>query len=117
MRLRHAQGVAAENSAVQYLQSQGCRILERNWHCKSGEIDVIALDGEVCVFVEVRMRRSERFGGAAMSITPAKQHKILLTAQYYLHLHQMHQNACRIDAILIDGNDHITWLKNILENR
>lgn len=115
MRLQHPSGQAAEELAAQFLQAQHCRIIERNWHCPRGEIDLIVLDGSVCVFVEVRMRRSEAFGGAASSITPAKLRKMHLTAQWYLQQRGQPEPVCRFDAVLIDGHGHIQWLKHILE--
>ena len=114
MRLQHPTGMAAEERAAQYLQAQGCRIVVRNWHCKSGEIDLVAWDGAVCVFVEVRMRSSEKFGGAAASITASKQRKLLLSAQTYLQAEHQTEPECRFDAVLINGEGHIEWLKNII---
>jgi len=55
---RKERGAAAEEAAARYLESQGCQVLERNWRCRTGEIDLIARDGEVLVFVEVRSRRT-----------------------------------------------------------
>ena len=115
MRLQHPSGQAAENQAAQFLLAQGCQILERNWHCRGGEIDLIVMDGQVCVFVEVRLRRSESFGGAAASITPSKLRKLALAAQTYLQTQAQPEPACRFDAVLIDGHGHIRWLKDILE--
>ena len=115
MRLQHPTGLAAEERAAQFLSQQGCRIVARNWHCKSGEIDLVAWDGAVCVFVEVRMRASEQFGGAAASITASKQRKLLLSAQTYLQAEHSGEPECRFDAVLINGEGHIEWLKNILE--
>lgn len=116
MRLSHPSGIKAEDAAADYLQAQRCRVLERNWHCRHGEIDLIVQDGQVCVFVEVRMRSSMAFGGAAASITNSKQRKLWLSAQTYLQTHYQTEPECRFDAILIDGNGQIQWLKNILEN-
>lgn len=115
MRLQHPSGRAAEDLAAEFLVAQGCQIIERNWHCRRGEIDLIVWDGSVCVFVEVRMRTSHAYGGAMASITTAKQRKLILSAQWYLHTRAQPELACRFDAVLIDGNGHIQWLKNILE--
>ena len=107
-----ARGEAAENLAAAYLQRQGLKLLARNYRCRFGEIDVIARDGATLVFVEVRMRSSERFGGAAASITAAKRRKLLRTARYYL-AGVARTPACRFDALLVTGKDHsIEWLKN-----
>ncbi len=114
MRLQHPAGLAAEEQAARFLMMQGCRIVVRNWHCKNGEIDLVVWDGEVCVFVEVRMRSSEQFGGASASITASKQRKLLLSAQTYLQSKHSSEPECRFDAVLINGEGHIEWLKNII---
>jgi putative endonuclease len=87
-------------------------LVTRNYRCRFGEIDVVARDGDTRVFVEVRMRSSARFGGAAASITSAKQKKLLRAARHYL-AGIARAPACRFDALLIDGTDNsIEWLKN-----
>ncbi len=77
-------GDAAEARALAWLQARGLRCLARNYRCRLGEIDLIMQDGDTVVFVEVRQRRSARFGGAAASITPAKQARLTLAAEHYL---------------------------------
>ena len=105
-------GEAAEALAAAYLQRAGLKLVERNYRCRFGEIDLIARDGPTLVFVEVRMRSSERFGGAAASITAAKQLKLLRAARHYLS-GTASAPPCRFDALLVNGNDHsIEWLKN-----
>jgi putative endonuclease len=105
-------GEAAENLAAAFLQRAGLTLIERNYRCRFGEIDVIAREGATLVFVEVRMRSSERFGGAAASITGVKQQKLLRTARHYL-AGIARAPQCRFDAMLINGNTHeIEWLKN-----
>lgn len=112
MRLNHPQGSAAEEAALSFLQAQGCQAVARNWHCPHGEIDLIVKHGKMLVFVEVRYRKSQAFGGAACSITPAKLGKLQRSAQAYLQQHP--SNApCRIDAVLIEGNRPPQWLQNI----
>jgi putative endonuclease len=106
-------GQAGEDAALAYLQQQGLALVMRNFRCKSGEIDLIMQDQGSLVFVEVRKRASGDFGGAAASITPAKQRRLLRTAQYYL-LRYRTQPACRFDVIAIDG-ERMTWLKNAIE--
>jgi putative endonuclease len=108
-------GKAAEELATIYLQKQGLTLLTSNYRCKYGEIDLVMRDGKSLVFVEVRLRSSARFGGAASSITQQKQRKIAITAESYL---QQHGNqACRFDAVLMDRSepDHIEWIKNAFE--
>lgn len=107
-----ARGRRGEDAAVIFLQQNGLSVIARNYHCRFGEIDIIAQDGDVLVFVEVRMRSSNNFGGAAASITAAKRGKLLRTARHYLSgLACM--PACRFDAVLIgDGGAPAEWLKD-----
>lgn len=103
-------GKEAENQAASFLQNQGLRLLERNYRCRMGEIDLIMEHGNTLVFVEVRLRRNGNFGGAAASITSHKQRKLIHAAQHYLQQHAK-QPACRFDALLLDGNK-IDWIKD-----
>jgi putative endonuclease len=105
-------GLRAEDIAATFLQQQGLTLVERNYRCRFGEIDLIARDGDVLVFVEVRMRTSRAFGGAAASITAAKRGKLLRTARHYL-AGIARAPACRFDAVLINGEDAAPeWLIN-----
>jgi putative endonuclease len=106
-------GAAAEDLAADYLIQHKLKIIERNYRCRHGEIDLIAKDGAALVFVEVRLRSPGNFGGAAASITPAKQQKILATARHYLSA-QSGLPPCRFDVLLLDGlsADKIEWIKN-----
>lgn len=106
-------GLAGETAAAIYLQQKGLTLIEKNYRTAFGEIDLIMQDGKTLVFVEVRLRKSQQFGGAAMSITHAKQQKLQRTAQHYLQLNG--DCECRFDAILMQSaNIHaIEWLKNI----
>ncbi len=105
-------GRHAEDHAALFLQRQGLKIIARNYRCRFGEIDLIARDGITLVFVEVRMRASDQFGGAAASITAGKRRKLLRTARHYL-AGATRTPACRFDALLVNGADHsVEWLKN-----
>lgn len=106
-------GVIAEKQAAQFLLDQGMVILETNWHCRFGEIDLIAQHGQTLVFVEVRQRRSARYGGAAASITPAKCARLLAASQHYLATLST-QPPCRFDAVLIEAG-RLSWLQNCIE--
>jgi len=103
-------GRRAEELAAAYLQQQGLALVERNYRCRYGEIDLIARDGATLVFVEVRMRSADRYGGAAGSITAAKRARLLRAARHYL-ARVRPAPACRFDALLVSG-DHasIEWL-------
>jgi putative endonuclease len=108
-------GSEAENIAANYLQQKGLKLLERNYQSRYGEIDLIMQAGTTMVFVEVRLRSTGNFGGAAMSITPSKQKKIIKTALAYL---QKHGNAdCRFDVILMTqaSEDGIEWIRNAFD--
>ncbi len=111
----NSKGQEAEEIAAKYLKAQGLKLITSNYRSRFGEIDLIMQDGESLVFIEVRLRKSKAFGGAEESITASKQHKIVITAEYYL---QQHGNqACRFDAILMNKADaqNITWIKNAIE--
>lgn len=107
-------GQGGEDQALAYLQAQGLALVARNFRCKSGEIDLIMRERQTLVFVEVRKRAKGRFGSAADSITPAKQRKLMLAAQFYL-LRFATAPACRFDVIAIDG-EQLSWIKNAIEN-
>lgn len=109
-------GQAAEDAAALYLEQQGLQLIERNFSCKTGEIDLILKDQDQLVFAEVRFRKNHLFGGAAASVTLTKQQKLHRTANYYLkHLHPL--PACRFDvlAMTLDTQQQIiceNWIKN-----
>lgn len=110
-------GAEAERIAAAHLQQCGLMLIERNYRCRFGEIDLIMADADALVFVEVRMRASHAYGGAGASITPAKQAKLIHTARHYLST-LGREPACRFDAVLITGmqrdenNYKIEWIQN-----
>ena len=87
----------------------------RNFRCRGGEIDLVCRDGATLVFVEVRLRSDPRFGGAAASVTVAKQGHIALAAQHYLAAHRLHDAPCRFDCVLIDGEAPPEWLRDAFQ--
>src|SRR5215210_249604 len=98
--------------AAEFLERQGLRVLERNYRCRLGEIDLVARDGDTTVFVEVRSRASGAFGGAAASITAKKRTKLLRAARFYLSGLRA-TPACRFDALLFEGDPpRIEWIRN-----
>ena len=110
-----ARGDDAEDLAGAFLQRAGLKLVARNYRCRFGEIDLIVRDGATLVFVEVRMRSNDRYGGAAASITRAKRTRLLRAARHYL-ANVARPPACRFDALLVHGKDHtIEWLKNAFE--
>ena len=107
-------GQQAEDLAARFLARRGLSILARNYRCRGGEIDLICHDGRSLVFVEVRLRRNLRFGGAAASITAAKRRRIVLAAQHYLNAKTDGSCDCRFDCVLLEqlSIDHIEWLRD-----
>ena len=105
-------GKDAEARAATFLESHGLHIVARNYRSRYGEIDLIARDGTTLVFVEVRARGSNTFGGAAASITAAKREKLTRTALHYL-ASLNRSPPCRFDAVLLGGNNSaIEWLRD-----
>jgi putative endonuclease len=108
-------GIDAEALAERYLTARGLALIERNHRSRFGEIDLIMSDGDVVIFVEVRLRRSSAYGGAAASIDYRKQRKLATTARHWLGRFPR-EPACRFDAVLLDGMDwsRIEWVRNIM---
>ena len=95
-------GRLAEEFASVLLQSKGYKILEHNFHSRFGEIDIIAMDGDILVFVEVKARWSQKFGGPEEAVTPWKISKIIKTADYYSLLHPNLSKKLRIDVVALE---------------
>lgn len=116
-----AVGDGAEALALQHLQQQGLRLVQRNYRvargprARGGEIDLVMRDRDgTLVFVEVRARAASGFGGAAASVSPAKQRSLVFAAQHYLQ-HLATLPPCRFDVIAVDGDPQgdggrIEWL-------
>jgi putative endonuclease len=102
---RSVLGDEGERAAARFLEGRGYRILERNYRTRHGEIDLIAEDGRVLVFVEVKVRFDDRFGGPAAAITRAKQARIARLARQYLAWRRVDDRPCRFDVVLIWGAD------------
>ncbi|SFU42978.1 YraN family protein [Pseudoduganella namucuonensis] len=106
-------GQSGEDEALDHLRLHGLSLVERNFRCKVGEIDLVMQDGDGLVFVEVRRRAGLSHGGAAASVTPAKQRRMLRAAQFYL-LRYRQPPRCRFDVVAIDG-PNLSWLRNVLD--
>lgn len=112
--LKHLLGKFAENRAEKLLVAAGLRILDRNYRCRQGEIDLVAQDGDTLVFVEVRSRSRQDYGSAAESITTAKQRRIIAAARQYLAaLPDM--PACRFDVVTLDQGNDPEWIRSAFE--
>ena len=106
-----------EEQAARYLEEQGLAILEHNYRCRFGEIDLIAQDGEYLVFVEVKYRSSRQSGSPLAAVDAAKQHVISRVAKnYLLTCRRSVDIPCRFDVVGFDG-DEITWVKNAFDYR
>jgi putative endonuclease len=109
-------GVQAEQRAARFLEAQGLKLLERNYRSRFGEIDLIMRDGDTLVFVEVRLRSHDGFGGAAASVDQRKQKRLIATAQQYLSTLSA-PPPCRFDAVLMSALQGTPpeWLRNAFE--
>lgn len=110
-------GAFGERVAGEYLEKRGYKILQQNYRCSVGEIDIVARDGESLVFVEVRTRSSRQFGTPEESITPTKQAKLIELAESYLQEHQISNETWRIDvvAVEVDRNNRVSRIE-LIEN-
>ncbi|MBK8183637.1 MAG: YraN family protein [Candidatus Competibacteraceae bacterium] len=114
---RVAQGTAAEDFALHYLEARGLTLVARNFRCRAGELDLILRDGEQLVFVEVRSRRSSQFGTPAESVTHSKQQRLLRAAAFYLQRQRL-DLPCRFDvvAILQPGDaPQVEWIQDAFQ--
>lgn len=116
---RKSTGNHAEGVAARYLASRGVNILERNVFSRGGEIDLVGVDGETLVFFEVRFRGGGSLAGAAESITPTKQKRLIRAASFYLHKHGLWNANSRIDVVAIAPGEirqyRIQWIKNAIQ--
>ncbi|MEI6314000.1 MAG: YraN family protein [Syntrophus sp. (in: bacteria)] len=98
---RISTGKMGEEIAAEHLVGVGYEILERNFRCPLGEMDIVARDHETLVFVEVRSRRTDNYGGPLESVGFAKQKKISRVAEYYLNRHGLQQVKARFDVVAV----------------
>lgn len=108
-------GQSAEARAEAFLKTHGLTLVARNWRCRFGEIDLVMQDGPILVFVEVRLRSRSDFGGAAASVTPAKQKKLLAAARQYLTTLKTFP-PCRFDVVALNGNAPPEWIRNAFDD-
>lgn len=98
-------GGEKETAAAEYLEKQGYCVLEKNFRCRQGEIDLIARDGNYLVFIEVKYRADGRSGEPEEAVNTAKQHTIRRVAEYYLYRRRFPESTpCRFDVVGIKGN-------------
>ena len=96
---RHQLGKEGEDEATKYIEKQGYQIIQRNFRCKQGEIDIIAKDNVEYVFIEVKTRQNKNYGMPCEAVNEKKQKHIWNAAKYYLHIHKLENKYIRFDVI------------------
>jgi len=111
-------GLYFEQQALNWLQQNGLKPVQQNFHCRSGEIDLIMLHQDTLCFIEVKYRKNNAFGGAAYSIPKSKQRKIIKAALTFIVSHKkFQQHNYRFDALFISPEDKLKdnafeWIQN-----
>ena len=113
MYIKQEIGRLGEDIAVNYLKQKGYKILDRNFECRQGEIDIIALDKEEIVFIEVKTRTSNRYGTPSEAVNKIKQKHMLQTIKYYLHIRNLNDEFVRIDVIEVYIRDNVYKVNHI----
>ena len=117
MNPRALQGKRGEDLACEYLAEQGLVLIERNYRCRTGELDLIMRDGSQVVFIEVRLRRSHRYGHPEETVTRTKQTRLIRAAAFYLQSRRI-DSPCRFDVIAIVRNPSggtLRWIKDAFQ--
>lgn len=109
-------GKLGENFAAEYLRKKGYKILQRNFHTKFGEIDIIALDGKTLVFIEVKTRWSKEFGYPEESVTPKKIRHLIKAAWYYKLMNPQTPELMRIDVVATEVEDRMVREVRLIRN-
>jgi putative endonuclease len=102
---RRALGAAGESAAARYLERRGCQIVEANVRCRMGEIDLVAIEAGVIVFVEVKGNRGRRYGAPEEMVTPTKQRRLTRLAGWYLQRRGWFGRPARFDVIAVDWEE------------
>jgi putative endonuclease len=113
-------GAFGEDMACSYLEKQGYKILKRNFNCRVGELDIVAMDGETLAFVEVKCRTGVNYGNPSEAVSFSKQGKIVKAALFFMTKYKLFDYMCRFDVIevLTDGakeDTRINLIKNAFE--
>ncbi len=113
---RAERGARAESQAAEWLKGKGLKLLERNVRSRFGEIDLVMEDGTTLVFVEVRYRSRDDYGGAVASVTPAKQARLQRAIGVYIASHpRAGARNLRADVVAISGQGNVEWIPNAFE--
>ena len=110
-------GRAGEEKAVQYLKAAGCEILDRNFRCRYGEIDIIALDHGVLCFVEVKTRSRTDYGMPCQAVDRRKERRIQRCAYTYIRQHGLQHYEIRMDIIEVLYRHRRFWVRRIIDGR
>ena len=117
---RPQEGRHWERVAESFLRQRGLKLLDRNYRCRLGELDLVMQHGGQLVFVEVRYRKSDRCGEGVETIGPAKQRRISSAAAHYLARNRRRAvRTCRFDVVSIGGADdavRVQWVRNAFES-
>jgi putative endonuclease len=117
-RSRQQTGRWGEEQAAQHLAAQGCEVLERNWRCPAGEVDLVVRDDTWLAFVEVRTRRGQRHGTPEESITPRKLAHMIAVAETYVY-ESAWDGDWRLDVVAVRARgqavESIEWYKNVTQ--
>jgi putative endonuclease len=119
-RYRVLLGKMGEDLACRELEHRGYAILARRYRCRRGELDIVARDGQTVVFVEVKIRSDQAFGGASQAVTRTKQRRMVRLASDYLTRHRLDGRPCRFDVVAIhidNGNPFIEIFPNAFDAR
>ena len=106
-------GKLGEDIAVHYLKQNGYVILDRNFECRQGEIDIIALDKKEIVFIEVKTRTSNKYGTPSEAVNKIKQKHMLQTIKYYLYIRNLSDELIRIDVIEVYIKNNVYKVNHI----
>ncbi|WP_312380410.1 YraN family protein [Stutzerimonas balearica] len=116
---RRSSGRSAEALACHHLRGKGLRLLAQNWLCRSGELDLVMLEGDTVVFVEVRYRRHTAWGGAIESVDARKRQKLVRAAQHFLLQEpRWAAHPCRFDVVAIGpegSHASLNWIRNAFD--
>lgn len=103
--MSRALGAEFERRAAAYLERRGLRVVEKNYVCRRGELDLVCDDGGTLVFVEVRARADGRFGAPEETVRRLKRRRLVLAARHYLMVRRVEDRPCRFDVVAIEGTD------------
>lgn len=109
-------GAFGENIAADWLTENGYRVMDRNFSCRAGEIDIIAMQKDTVVFIEVKTRSSNRFGQPSEAVSASKQRKLVKTALYYMQKNKLLDYMCRFDVMEIIADEEKNSRINLIQD-